>query len=213
MINNSERFGILIAVLTTLSWSIGIFPFTEAAKRFGSGALNQFRILLATLILTPLCFLVPSVFPHLTGMAWGQLVLSGIIGLAIGDYFSFSCYSILGARWGSLFGTISPGFVLLFSAFALSESINGVGIFGIFLSILGVIGISLGKKQQEQYHLDWSAVKKGVIFGFLSAICQALGLVLIKVATNTEAGAALHPIHGTWIRMLAATLVLYSFSF
>jgi hypothetical protein len=44
--------GELIAILTTISWSIGIFPFTEAAKRVGAVPLNQYRLLLAWLVIS-----------------------------------------------------------------------------------------------------------------------------------------------------------------
>ena len=45
-------FGEFIAVLTTICWSIGIFPFTEASKRFGTAALNQYRLFLGWLVIS-----------------------------------------------------------------------------------------------------------------------------------------------------------------
>jgi len=43
--------GILFAIATSISWAIGIFPFTEAARRLGVNPLNHFRLALATLLL------------------------------------------------------------------------------------------------------------------------------------------------------------------
>ena len=48
--------GELIAILTTLCWSLGIFPFTEAAKRVGVAPVNQFRLLLAWIIISIILF-------------------------------------------------------------------------------------------------------------------------------------------------------------
>ncbi|MFO0434337.1 MAG: hypothetical protein ACK5ZT_03750, partial [Sphingobacteriaceae bacterium] len=48
--------GEVIALLTTLFWSLGIFPFTEASKRIGAGAVNQYRLLFAWLIISLILF-------------------------------------------------------------------------------------------------------------------------------------------------------------
>jgi hypothetical protein len=48
----NQSLGILFALLTTLSWSICIFPFTEATRRLGASPLNHFRLLLAIVLLT-----------------------------------------------------------------------------------------------------------------------------------------------------------------
>ncbi|MGL4596613.1 MAG: EamA family transporter, partial [Bacteroidia bacterium] len=95
--------GELAAILTTLVWSIGIFPFTEASKRLGSNPLNHFRLVVAIILLWLLLaayyglgfsdlFLRPDL------KQWLWLGLSGIMGLTIGDYFAFRSMELLGAR-------------------------------------------------------------------------------------------------------------------
>ena len=102
--------GELIALITTLCWSIGIFPFTEASKRIGTGPVNQWRLLLAWLIMSGILFFSNSLTlidlfskPHFYHFVF--LGLSGIIGFTIGDYCSFRSFTILGPKLGSLYTT------------------------------------------------------------------------------------------------------------
>ena len=78
--------GELIALITTLCWSLGIFPFTEAAKRIGSAPLNQYRLLLAWIIISIILFFwndlnFVELFTEPQPYHFIFLGLSGIIGL------------------------------------------------------------------------------------------------------------------------------------
>ncbi|MBK9798755.1 MAG: EamA family transporter [Bacteroidetes bacterium] len=55
---NSTYWGEIIALLTALSWSIGVFPFTEASRRMNPNAVNHFRMLLAMISLGILLMLL-----------------------------------------------------------------------------------------------------------------------------------------------------------
>src|SRR3989304_1559519 len=144
--------GELFAFCTTLCWSIGIFPFTEAARRLGPNSVNHFRILLAVLLLSVICFFflpynINSFFSQTLNEHWFWFGLSGIIGLAFGDYFGFTAFAILGTRIGSIFTTLSPAAALLLGYFLIHEKINLIGILGILITIGGVIWISFSKSQ------------------------------------------------------------------
>src|SRR6185369_17994746 len=104
------NMGILFAIATTFCWSLGIFPFTEAAKRFGSAALNQYRLFLAWIFLTLISCLYYGLSPAQLFTIPGQyqyfyLGLSGIIGFTIGDFFTFQSFKLLGPKLSSLYTT------------------------------------------------------------------------------------------------------------
>jgi drug/metabolite transporter (DMT)-like permease len=212
--------GILVALATTLSWSIGIFPFTEAARRLGVNSLNHFRLLLAAMLLlvASVCIDLHDFLQIFTGdyqKAWIWLGLSGLVGLALGDYFAFKMYAILGARTGSMLTTFSPAAALICGQLLLGEKINGIGVAGIIMTILGVISISLGKKERSKIPLNTHGhIQEGIIHGILGALCQGVGLVLAKKGflMQEQAGHLLNPIHATFIRMLISVLILFLFT-
>ncbi|MCX6291759.1 MAG: DMT family transporter [Bacteroidetes bacterium] len=213
--------GIVFALLTTLSWSIGIFPFTQAARRLGSHSLNHFRLLLATIFLTVASLVIDhTAFVQLFSkeylQAWLWLGFSGVIGLTIGDYFAFRMYAILGTRIGSVLGTLAPAAALLLGSLLLDEHISWIGITGIAITIFGVINISLGKSERELIpdhgHGNISA---GIIAGILGALCQGAGLVLAKKGFLAEQQFqhTVNPVHATFIRLSIATASIFILTF
>ncbi len=201
--------GEVVALLTTLCWSLGIFPFTEAAKRIGTAPLNQYRLLLAWIIISVILFFTNDLnFVELfNGPQTYQYVflgLSGIVGFSIGDYCSFSSFKILGPKLGSLYTTFAPGAALVIGYFALDESINIIGVFGIVLTIAGVIWLTLSKKDSEAAeHIGYKRDMKGILFGITGALCQGTGLVLSKYGMDYYAE-KLPTMHAVWIRLLFA---------
>lgn len=208
--------GELVAFGTTLSWSIGIFPFTEAARRLGPVPLNHFRLLLAVIFLTILSisFLPVSLTELFTSPMpehWLWFGLSGIIGLTLGDYFGFTSFAILGPRIGSIFVTLAPTATLIAGYFLIGESINFIGLLGILVTISGVIWLTLSRSTHVQMHgHEYGTIKKGIVSGILSAFCNGFGIVIAnKGFTYQQNNMNLAPLQATWIRMVAATSIIY----
>lgn len=208
--------GELVALGTTLSWSIGIFPFTEAARRMGPNAVNHIRLIFAVIFLTIISlFVLPISFTDLftspLPQHWMWFGLSGIIGLALGDHFGFTSFVILGPRVGSIFTTLAPAAALIAGFFLIGERINIIGIIGIVITIAGVVWLSLnrGSKETMKDHAI-GKVGKGILFAILSAVCQGTGLVLANKGFETQINDADLPFfQATWIRMIVATTIMY----
>ena len=201
--------GEVIALLTTLCWSLGIFPFTEAAKRIGSAPLNQYRLLLAWIIISIILFFwndlnLAELFTTPQPYHFIFLGLSGIIGFSIGDYCSFTSFKLLGPKLASLYTTFAPGSALLIGYIILNEHINLIGVLGILITVLGVIWLTLSKKDSmEASKVGYTRDKKGIIYGIIGALCQGTGLVLSKYGMDYYA-VKLPTMHAVWIRLLFA---------
>ena len=209
--------GELIALVTTLCWSIGIFPFTEAAKRIGTGPVNQWRLLLAWTIITIILFFTDSLSlidlffnPQLYNFVF--LGLSGIIGFTIGDYCSFRSFTILGPKLGSLYTTFGPGAALIVGFFVLGEEINLIGICGIAVTIGGVIWLTLSKKDTAAAELaGFKRDRTGIILGIIGGLCQGTGLVLSKLGMDYYSE-RIPTMHAVWIRLLFAFIAAFAVS-
>jgi drug/metabolite transporter (DMT)-like permease len=206
--------GELIALVTTLCWSLGIFPFTEASKRIGAGPVNQYRLLLAWLIISVILFFANSLTPadlfldpHLHHYLF--LGLSGIIGFTIGDYCSFRSWAILGPKLGSLYTTFAPGAALIVGFLVLGEKINFTGMAGIAITIGGVIWLTLSKKDQAAAEqAGFVRDRKGILLGITGALCQGTGLVLSKLGMDYYEE-KLPTMHAVWIRLLFAFVAAF----
>jgi drug/metabolite transporter (DMT)-like permease len=214
-LHDIHPIGVLFALLTTLSWALGIFPFTQAARRLGIGPLNLFRLALATILIGLIALVLPSSFAALFSRdylsAWWWLGLSGIIGLTVGDYFGFAMYVVLGARLGSVLTTFAPAAALVTGMLMVDERMTWAGLTGMVITIAGVIWISLSKSEREHASdTRFGSITKGIVFGVLAAFCQGAGLVLAKkgMLQQDAAGLPLYPIHATFIRLSVGTLSL-----
>ena len=205
-----EHLGILFAICTTFCWSLGIFPFTEGAKRFGSAALNQYRLFLAWIIITILACLFLSKSPFqlfLEPSAYNfiYLGLSGFIGFTIGDFFTFNSFRLLGPKLSSVYTTIAPCSALFFGYMFLGEEFNLTGIGGILLTVSGVIWLTLSKKDTNaSISKGYVHNTSGILAGIAGAVCQGLGLVLSKVGFGEAGAQQIEAIHAVWIRLLFA---------
>lgn len=211
-------FGEIIALLTTISWSIGIIPFTEAAKRMGPSALNQYRLLLAWLVIS--CILIFShsfqisfLFSMPGNKHFLYLGLSGIIGFSIGDYFSFSSFKILGPKLGSLYTSFAPGAALLAGYIILGQEVNVIGLLGMAITVGGVIWLTLSRKDKKASEdAGFERNAKGVLFGIIGALCQGTGLVLSKLGLDCYPDLHLETLHAVWIRLLFAFVAAFLMS-
>jgi len=204
--------GVLFGLLTVLSWTLCIFPFTQAARRLGANTLNHFRLLVATCVIGLASLLLDaggfvSLFSASYFPSWCWLGVSGIVGLTFGDYFAFRMYAILGARIGSVLTTLAPAAALLLGGFLTNEHISAIGIVGIFITIAGIANISFGKRERglipDHGH---GSISAGVLWGIGAAFCQGAGLVMAKKAMMAEAdiGLLINPVNATFIRVLIA---------
>jgi drug/metabolite transporter (DMT)-like permease len=198
-------------ILTALCWAVGIFPFTMSTRYFKATHINLMRLLLALLLLFPFIMIKEGIsfsslflFPGFQNWLW--LGLSGIVGLALGDYFSFSAFKAIGARNSSIFSTLAPGTAILFGYFMLGERINLIGVTGILVTVSGIIFISIQKKEEKE---KMSVIGMGHAIG--AALCQGAGLVLAKKAYEHNS-IEIAPFHAAWLRIMASVIILLMFA-
>lgn len=210
--------GEIIAILTTLCWSLGIFPFTEATKRIGAVPINQYRLLLAWLIISLILITINGISPYDLFSSPKEkhyvfLGLSGIIGFTIGDYCSFNSFKLLGPKLGSLYTTFAPGAALSIGFIVLGEKVNWIGILGILITVGGVIWLTLSKKDKAAAEkAGFARDKRGIVLGIIGALCQGTGLVLSKYGMDYYEE-KIPTMHAVWIRLLFAFSISFIASF
>lgn len=210
----SATIGYLAATTTLVSWTIGTFAFTHASKLANPASVNRVRLLYAFLILSVLVSIVSGISPlelftQPNRLQYFWFGLSGFVGLTLGDFFAFTAYGILGSRRTSLFSCFAPGAALLGAMMLIGEKIGWLGIFGMSISVGGIMLLVLSRKEQIQVQKEGSnQFVKGILFGALGAICQGLGLVMAKKGFSYS-DSGFSPLYATWIRMFAASVFVY----
>ncbi len=170
--------GEISALVTACLWSVTSFLFAFAAEKVGSVQVNINRIILAAVILF-LIVAVSGIDYTLSALQVYYLIISGVVGLVIGDSFLFKCYQLIGARLGMILMSLVPAISTILAWVFLNEFITPLGIVGMIITISGVVLVVTEKAEKS---LKRNFNKIGILYGFLGAAGQAGGLILAKFA-------------------------------
>ena len=170
------------AVAAAAFFSLSSTFFTLAGRRVGPSAVNRARLLLAAVLALGLHWIVrgeplPS---SATGAAWLWLVLSGVIGLALGDASLFHAYVRIGAALSMLIFSTTPVFTTLLGLVFLGETLTDLEWTGIAVTLLGV-GWVVSEPRRRDFLGAGRSYGAGILFAFGGALGQALGLLTAKL--------------------------------
>ncbi|GAB4372210.1 MAG: DMT family transporter [Calditrichia bacterium] len=198
--------GEIAALTTALCWSLTSIVFTAAGKRIGALQVNLYRLPSAIILLTLTYTLFSGSFSSpLEPMLW--LLLSGIVGLALGDTFLFQAFVTIGSRLSMLLLSLAPPMTAVLAFIFLGERLNLLAISGIIITLAGVSWV-VSERTPDPLGGHKRVSLKGILWGVLAALGQAVGLIFAKKGLIAE----IHPLLATLIRMVGATLVLWPIS-
>ena len=194
-----------LALAAATCWALGSLMSAQASTHLGAFYFTRWRMLCAGSILW--CISLSSGgWASLTLSSSTVLVLSGAIGIFIGDTALFASMNRLGPRRaGVLFATHSLFSVILAYLF-LGETQWGWTLVGSSMLISGVmVAILFGKRKAEQHawEANQSQLKSGIALGLLSALCQAVATLMLKPLMETDIDA----VSASAVRMTTAFLL------
>jgi len=198
--------GEIAALFTSLCWSISAIGFTKSSYQVGSQATNRVRVFLALVALILInAVLYGQPLPlQADASRWIWLSISGVIGLSLGDAFLFQAYYEIGPRLGLLLLSLAPVFGAAIAWIFFGQALNLLEIVGIVITLGGICWVVMAQPEGEDGQ-PRRAAGRGILFGVLAALGQAIGLVFSQQGMVGN----FSPFAGTLIRMLAAAVILW----
>lgn len=200
--------GELAALATSFLFAMTALIFTKTGHMVGSQVTNRMRLMFALIylvILNSILFREPLPFSA-ESSRWIWLSLSGIIGLSLGDAFLFQSLVSVGPRLGSLLLSLAPIFGSIIAWIFFGESLTFLQITGIMLALTGIAWVVLS--HEEPPNTPHGHTSRGMLFGVLAGLGQAVGLVLSKQGMFGE----FSPFQANAIRMLAAVIFIWAWT-
>ncbi|GAA5218045.1 DMT family transporter [Corallincola platygyrae] len=194
--------GELAALSAALFWAIATWIYSQSTQRFGAMPLNVIKGAIAgALLLISLTFFgwqqgAPS------GHAWTWLIVSGIVGIAIGDTAYFAALRRIGPRKTLLLEALAPPLTGVLALLILNEALSWQAALGILIALAGIIYVLRQQSDNQQEPLMTSS---GLGFGVLAAVCQATGVLMSHYAL---VDAEVSPLWGAFVRLSAGTGVI-----
>ncbi len=173
--------GEFAALAVAIFWTITALAFESASRKAGSLTVNVLRLSLAFFFIGFFTLISRGHFLPVDASAHNLLwlALSGVVGLVLGDYYLFRSYSLIGSRFAMLLMTLAPPMAAVFGYFILGESLNIMQVAGMVIVIAGIT-MAIFNKPVRGERLSIKMAPAGLLFAFIGAIGQGLGIVLSK---------------------------------
>jgi drug/metabolite transporter (DMT)-like permease len=190
--------GEISSLLSALAWAGATVLFTRRSMEIEAHAMNLFKCGLASALyaLTLLLVRGGGVLEGFDRRETFLLVLSGFTGMSLGDTFLFLCFPLMGARRALLLSVFAPVLVALLSDVFLHDPLGLAGWVGV-LTTLGGVAIVIASERSLDRGPRFTPA--GFLFGALSAVTVAVGMVLSKAGlarTSALEGSFLRVVSG-----------------
>ena len=195
------------ALLAAFLWAAATLMFGQLGKQLSPLVLNMAKGVIAIALMGITLVIqnyltagteLPAQLPQLSIML---LVLSGALGIGLGDTAYFSAINALGARRALLLETLAPPMTTILAWIFLSERLSLVTIIAITLTLIGVAWVIServpGTKSEQ--------TTAGVKISLLATFCQAAGAVLSRAAL---AETNISPLWSSLIRLSAGLVFM-----
>ena len=178
---SSQHIGEVTALLVAVFWTLSAVSFEYASKTAGSLPVNLIRLVIGFIFLTLLNLVIRGLmFPADASLHnWIWLVISGLIGFVLGDFFLFKSYTVIGSWFAMLIMTLAPPIAAIFGRFILNERIGGLALTGMFITLTGIT-MTMFKPDRINKRIVLNKSFKGIMMAFMGAFGQALGIVFSK---------------------------------
>ena len=170
----------IYTLLANFSFALGSIVYTTYSRKLGDLWMNKFKASVALIFfIISILFIGEVHLPEFEVVL--LLVLSGMLGLGIGDTFLLKSFVEIGpGRTLVLFG-FQPIILGMLSFFILGQTVNTGKIVGIFFCIICVLILSAeGRNQTGHWQL------KGILYSFLGMSLDGVGLVLTRLAFERD---------------------------
>ncbi|PSW12191.1 EamA family transporter [Photobacterium sanctipauli] len=197
---NYEWLALAAAFLWAVSSLISITP----SRYLGAFAYSRWRMACVTVMLSSMAWLNGGWL----SMQWDYatvMVLSGVVGIFIGDTALFACFNRIGPRRGGLLFACHAVFSALLGIWLFGEILQGWKLVGSMAVFAGVaIAIFFGQRQGDNRQQHWEgnhgSLALAVMLGLTAALCQSLGAIIAKPVMQT----AVDPVAASAVRMASA---------
>lgn len=173
--------GEIAALTVALCWAIAARMFKVLGASFSPLSLNFWKglVAIALLLVVTQLFLPPVNLPV---SAYGWLLLSGVVGIGIGDTCFFQALNKIGDTQSVLITeTLAPIFTALLAMVWIAEWLTWQQWLGIALVLISV-DMVVKVRRKTELHLF---APSGYIYAAIAAVCQAVGAVISRDILTT----------------------------
>ena len=199
-----------LAILAAFCWSVSSLISADISRAIGGLVFNRLRLFFVSIMLILYTTAIDT-WKTIELDLLNIIILSGIIGVFFGDTLLFIALQKIGPRRNNILFALAAPFTILLNIFFLKQNMTLIELIGCFTVFIGVvIAIAYGSNKENSHR--WESIEGslylGIIFGILAALCQAIGLIIMKPILDL----GVDPIASAAVRT-SVSAILLSFTF
>ncbi len=170
--------GEILSVTAAILWAFAIVLFKRSGETVHPVALNTFKDVLAVILYVPtLAIAGVSLIQNYPASDYVLLLVSGVIGIAVGDTLLFKSLNTIGAGASALVSCLYSPFIIGLSFVWIGERLTWLQLVGVVLIISAVLETT---RTGDREISDVRRNLFGVAWGILAVAAMAVGVVMIK---------------------------------
>lgn len=193
--DDAKILGILAALGSSASWALGSILFARLTVHLTPVALTFAKGVVSVLLLSAV--LLASYPGPIPLPALNLLIVSGILGIAVGDVLFFAALQRLGASVVVLLFTLGQALTVVLAVIWLQERPSPMQWLGIAIITLGVSAVLWIKREPDNSRTQMV----GILYGLASIVSMSVSVIIAK-----EALPVVDTLDATFIRMLAGVV-------
>jgi drug/metabolite transporter (DMT)-like permease len=197
----TNALGAVAALGSAASWAVGAFLFKSLGEKLSplamtlaKGACSVALLGIAVLLIGPAPIDTQSLV---------YLVVSGVVGIALGDTFFFRALQGLTPQALLVLMVLGQVMTIVLAVVFLEEKVPLIAVVGIPAVLLGVVMVLRATATDEggKTRVD------GLVFGILAVACTAVSIVILKKGLGEQS----HTVQATFVRMVSGTVGIFAY--
>ncbi len=180
--------GEILSLLSALFWAFAIVMMKKIGDRIHPITMNLIKNSIGFILITNTLYFMgmPIINPEFVEKEdYIRLIISGIIGIGLGDIIFLYSLNIIGAGISAIVDTVYSPLVILFAYFLLGETLSSTQLLGAIIIICSILFTSLKLKNIP---VDRKRLTYGILLSILAIAMMAFAVVLMKPVLNKFQG-------------------------
>ena len=168
--------------MAALCWAVASLISADVTRKIGGLAFNRLRLFFVSIMLIGYTFYLDT-WNTINHEFLFTILFSGIIGIFLGDTLLFIALQKIGPRRNNILFSLAAPFTVILNIIFLNEIMSTINLIGCIIVFCGVVvAIAYGNSKDKKHR--WEVVEGniylGVSLGIGAALCQAIGLIMMK---------------------------------
>jgi len=177
-------WGQFCALACAVAWSFAVILLRRSGETLPAFELNLVKNLIGFLLLIPtLALTVGLDWPEYPLKEVGIALLSGVLGIAVGDAWYLRALNLMGASRTAIVASLFSPFVIMLSVTFLGERLAGWQLAGFFVVMAGILLVNWSR---APVGLEVPKLRKGIAYAAGGVFLMAVGIVMVKEILETR---------------------------